>query len=178
MVNQLDSEAKEALEELNKIEKKAKQNIDLEMTPYRSAPSRGARTSRKKSRKRQTFKNRDTEEGLSSNMPIFLGENKKFRNKFLEIKATPFSSFKENYTKRNIFESSKLEKASTNDYFEDGENKLKKRRNKSVQRSHKRRNSDYLIDGRRDCLPAPKPKSTINVFKILKDALGKDLSRF
>lgn len=145
MVSQLDSEAKEALEELNNIEKKVK-NIDLEMTPYRSAPSRGPRTSKKKSKKRQTFRNRDTEEGIFNNMPIFLGNNKKFRNKFLEVKPTPFSSFKENYTKRNIFESSKLEKASTNDFFEDTENNTKKRRNRSVLQTLKRSNSDYLID--------------------------------
>jgi hypothetical protein len=30
----------------------------------------------------------------------------------------------------------------------------------------------------RDTLPAFKPKTTMNIFKILKDCIGKDLSKF
>lgn len=42
----------------------------------------------------------------------------------------------------------------------------------------KRRMTDYSKEFRRDTLPALKPKSSINIFKILKDSIGKDLSKF
>lgn len=42
----------------------------------------------------------------------------------------------------------------------------------------KKKKSNYIKDHRRDTLPALRPKQSINIFKILKDALGKDLSKF
>jgi len=41
-----------------------------------------------------------------------------------------------------------------------------------------RRKTDYRIDGKRTTLPALKPKSSINIFKILKDSIGKDITKF
>jgi hypothetical protein len=41
-----------------------------------------------------------------------------------------------------------------------------------------RRMTDYSKEHKRFTLPALKPKSSINIFKILKDAIGKDLSKF
>jgi oxysterol-binding protein 1 len=43
---------------------------------------------------------------------------------------------------------------------------------------NKRKETDYRKDEKRDTLPALKPKSSINIFKILKDSIGKDLSKF
>jgi len=49
---------------------------------------------------------------------------------------------------------------------------------KEVQEENKRRGTDFILDHKRTTLPALKPKSTINIFKILKDSIGKDLTKF
>lgn len=42
----------------------------------------------------------------------------------------------------------------------------------------RKKHSNYIKDHKRSSLPALKPKSSINIFKILKDSIGKDLSKF
>lgn len=49
---------------------------------------------------------------------------------------------------------------------------------KEVFEENKRRSTDFLLENTRTSLPALKPKSSINIFKILKDSIGKDLSKF
>lgn len=49
---------------------------------------------------------------------------------------------------------------------------------KEASESRKRRDTDYMNDNVRVSLPALKPKSSINIFKILKDSIGKDLTKF
>ena len=48
-----------------------------------------------------------------------------------------------------------------------------------VQKENKKRHTmSYLKVERRTTLPALKPEVSFNIFKILKDAIGRDLSRF
>mgnify|MGYP000179805620 CR=1 FL=1 len=49
---------------------------------------------------------------------------------------------------------------------------------KSVYEVNKRRPTVMIQDQKRSTLPALKPKASINIFKILKDSIGKDLSKF
>jgi hypothetical protein len=42
----------------------------------------------------------------------------------------------------------------------------------------KHRETVMILDDQRNSLPALKPKSNINIFKILKDSIGKDLTKF
>jgi len=49
---------------------------------------------------------------------------------------------------------------------------------KSVYEVNKRRPTVMIQDHKRSTLPALKPKASINIFKILKDSIGKDLSKF
>jgi hypothetical protein len=49
---------------------------------------------------------------------------------------------------------------------------------KSVYEMNKRRQTVLIHDHKRTTLPALKPKASINIFKILKDSIGKDLTKF
>ena len=42
----------------------------------------------------------------------------------------------------------------------------------------KKKESEYVINHKRTSLPALKPKASISIFKILKDSVGKDLTKF
>lgn len=49
---------------------------------------------------------------------------------------------------------------------------------KSVYEMNKRRQTVLIHEHKRTTLPALKPKASINIFKILKDSIGKDLTKF
>ena len=49
---------------------------------------------------------------------------------------------------------------------------------KEVCEENKRRQTEFILDHKRTTLPALRPKSSINIFKILKDSIGKDLTKF
>jgi hypothetical protein len=48
----------------------------------------------------------------------------------------------------------------------------------SVYEENQRRQTVFIQDHTRATLPALKPKASINIFKILKDSIGKDLTKF
>ena len=47
-----------------------------------------------------------------------------------------------------------------------------------MKKINKRKNTILIQDNQRKTLPALKPKGTINFFKILKDSIGKDITKF
>lgn len=49
---------------------------------------------------------------------------------------------------------------------------------KSMYEENQRRQTVLIQDHKRTTLPALKPKASINIFKILKDSIGKDLTKF
>ena len=106
----------------------------------------------------------DTEETIGPNLTHKLRNCKLIRNKFLEPKRTPFE--------KEISREDTDDKTGSERMVDSDEIYRTSTRRKS------KKKYDYFKDEFREELPAPKPKGTINVFKILKDAIGKDMSRF
>lgn len=173
-IARLDDQAEGAMEAMN--------NLELELEEQKQFATERSRTTRlpKKSKKNKSVGRMNTQEYSNYYSHAAPRKVPQFHNKFTEDNSR--SSLRSKLTK----EDSK-ENGGSNDnntvYLEgtDDSNicdRLQRKSKSLKQNKLKRSSSDYLLLHNRTELPCFKPKVPINVFKILKDAIGKDLSKF
>lgn len=166
MLDEFDTGIENAINNIEQIESMQKSR--------ESKIKRGGTMKSKRNKSRKSRHNDSTEEGVDKIQLYRTQKTVVFNNKFNSEEPTT----KACHHLRN----SEAQKQREDYDFLDDQNDdryftaQKKKRSKS--KSHRRRNSDYLVENTRTTLPAYKTKTTINVFKILKDSIGKDLTKF
>ena len=145
----------------------------------RNAGEKGSsvRKNRKKSSKKKP-RNKSIDEGEIDSPPFRLKTMPIFNNKFAESLRSTESSTSSNRPTKVVKNKRNSEEAGSYNFEGENDKKVYEELQMKMSQDRPRRNSNYMKDHKRTALPALKPKSTINIFKILKDAIGKDLSRF
>lgn len=168
MVSRLSFQTEEALNNINEIEHQA------DASNFSSQRTFTTELHKKKHRR-----NRNTEEGRHikrKNTPLSMP---RLHNKFQEKNKSVSSSMKSLKTKEDSKENNGSNDAATYNFEDEDASKIYEELQKQMKsQTKKRSSSNYKDDHQRSSLPVFKPKSTINIFKILKDSIGKDLSKF
>ena len=168
IIDQLDVKTEDAIGHLDQIEKSRKRKKSRRHRKHKHGD-------RKKSDSQEgDYEEIECEENVDKSMFEQTQGIPTFKNKFSGTVSHSSTMSAEGQRKS---ESPKL--TSNKDNFDDEENKRSHRRHKTFTKEKKKKNkSGNLVKYKRETLPAFKTKTTINVFKILKDSIGKDLTKF